>query len=96
MSRTGRYNIYPIAGLAAAALSFLMLTAVAATIRGGIGLVEISLIILDCGFGLVMPNLVVALQNGRQLTRAGGSHGDGRLLPFPRRHGSVRLRPEPS
>jgi hypothetical protein len=36
---------------------------VVATAGGGIGLVEVALIVLGIGFGLVMPNLVVAVQN---------------------------------
>jgi EmrB/QacA subfamily drug resistance transporter len=63
VAQTGKYKIYPVVGLAVAALSFLMLTAVAATGRLGIGFVEGSLVLLGCGFGFVMPNLVVALQN---------------------------------
>ena len=35
----------------------------AAASNGGIGVIEAALIILGGGFGLVMPNLVVALQN---------------------------------
>ena len=62
VSATGRYKIYPVAGLAAATLSYLVVMAVA-TLGGGIGVVEAALIVLGCGFGLVMPNLVVAIQN---------------------------------
>jgi hypothetical protein len=35
----------------------------AAAFGGGIGVIETALIALGCGFGMVMPNLVVALQN---------------------------------
>jgi EmrB/QacA subfamily drug resistance transporter len=77
VSRTGRYKIYPVAGLAAAALSFLMLTMVAVTNTGGIVLVEASLIILGCGFGLVMPNLVVALQNAVTSREQGAATATG-------------------
>ena len=62
VSATGRYKIYPVAGLAAATLSYLVVMA-AAALDGGIGVVEGALIVLGCGFGLVMPNLVVAIQN---------------------------------
>jgi MFS family permease len=62
VSATGRYKIYPVAGLAAATLSYLVIAAVSAT-GGGIGLVEVAFFFLGGGFGLVMPNLVVAIQN---------------------------------
>lgn len=62
VSRTGRYKMLTVAGLGAATLSFLVVM-IAATTGGGIGVIEISLIALGSGFGLVMPNLVVALQN---------------------------------
>jgi MFS family permease len=62
VSRTGRYKIFPVVGLAAAALSYVVVM-LAATIAGGIGVVEAALIVLGIGFGLVMPNLVVAIQN---------------------------------
>lgn len=77
VTRTGRYKIYPVIGLAGAALSFLMLTAVAATGVGGVGLVEASLVILGCGFGLVMPNLVVALQNAVTSREQGAATATG-------------------
>jgi EmrB/QacA subfamily drug resistance transporter len=62
VSRTGRYKIFPVVGLAAAALSYVVVM-LAATMAGGIGVVEAALIVLGIGFGLVMPNLVVAIQN---------------------------------
>jgi len=62
VSATGRYKIYPVVGLAGATLSYLVIMA-AATVGGGIGMVEAALIVLGIGFGLVMPNLVVAIQN---------------------------------
>ncbi len=62
VTRTGRFKTLTVAGLGAATLSF---TAVmwATTRGGGINMIEASLIILGCGFGLVMPNLVVSIQN---------------------------------
>lgn len=62
VSRTGRYKILPVLGLAAATLAFLavMWTSVAGA---SIGFLEVSLIVLGAGFGLVMPNLMVAIQN---------------------------------
>ncbi|NTW59529.1 MAG: DHA2 family efflux MFS transporter permease subunit [Nitrospirae bacterium] len=62
VSRSGRYKIFPVIGLAAAALSYIVVM-VAATMGTGIGVVEAALIVLGIGFGLVMPNLVVAIQN---------------------------------
>jgi len=62
VSASGRYKIFPVAGLAAASLSYLVVMA-AAAMGAGIGVVEVALIVLGFGFGLVMPNLVVAIQN---------------------------------
>jgi EmrB/QacA subfamily drug resistance transporter len=62
VSRTGRYKIFPVAGLAAATLAFLSVMW-AALAGASISFVEISLIVLGIGFGLVMPNLMVAIQN---------------------------------
>jgi EmrB/QacA subfamily drug resistance transporter len=62
VSRTGRYKIFPVAGLAAATLAFLAVMR-AAVAGASIGFFEVSLVILGMGFGLVMPNLMVAIQN---------------------------------
>jgi EmrB/QacA subfamily drug resistance transporter len=62
VSRTGRYKIFPVVGLGCASLSFIVVMWAAAS-NGGSGVIEASLIVLGCGFGLVMPTLVVALQN---------------------------------
>jgi predicted MFS family arabinose efflux permease len=62
VSRTGRYKIYPVVGLGCASLSFIIVMWAAAS-DSSIGVMEAALIALGCGFGLVMPNLVVALQN---------------------------------
>ncbi len=62
VSRTGRYKIFPVAGLAAAALAYLVVMA-AATADLSLAVIEAALIALGFGFGLVMPNLVVAIQN---------------------------------
>jgi EmrB/QacA subfamily drug resistance transporter len=62
VSATGRYKIFPVAGLAAASLAFLAVMWAAAT-GAGFAAIETSLIILGMGFGLVMPNLTVAIQN---------------------------------
>jgi predicted MFS family arabinose efflux permease len=62
VSGTGRYKTLTVLGLGCATLAFIavMITAAAG---GGIGAIETALIILGCGFGMVMPNLVVSIQN---------------------------------
>ena len=62
VSAIGRYKIFPVVGLAGAALSYVVVM-VAATMGGGLVVVEAALTVLGIGFGLVMPNLVVAIQN---------------------------------
>jgi Na+/melibiose symporter-like transporter len=62
VSRTGKYKIYPVVGLGCASLSFIVVMWAAAS-NVGVGVIEAAPIVLGCGFGLVMPNLVVALQN---------------------------------
>lgn len=62
VSRTGRYKIFPVVGLAAATLAFLAVMWAAAA-GAGLLFVEAALIALGLGFGLVMPNLMVAIQN---------------------------------
>ena len=70
VSRTGKYKVFPVAGLAAASLSFLAVMA-AASLHAGIVVIEVSLIVLGLGFGLVMPNLMVAIQNAVGLRELG-------------------------
>lgn len=62
VSSTGRYKSLTVFGLGAATLSFIAVM-FAAALGGGIGVIETALILLGCGFGMVMPNLVVAIQN---------------------------------
>lgn len=62
VTSTGRYKSMTVFGLGAATLSFIAVMFAAAT-GGGIGVIEAALILLGCGFGMVMPNLVVAIQN---------------------------------
>ncbi len=62
VSGTGRYKVLTVLGLGAATISFLAVMLVAA-LGGGIGVIETALIFLGCGFGMVMPNLVVSIQN---------------------------------
>jgi hypothetical protein len=62
VSRTGRYKIFPVFGLLAAALSY---AALAWSVRHGIHPlpVEAVLVVMGLGIGLVMPNLTTAIQN---------------------------------
>jgi EmrB/QacA subfamily drug resistance transporter len=62
VSWTGRYKIFPIIGLLVGASAFTAL-AVAALMRLNLAFIEVSLVFLGCGLGLVMPNLTVAIQN---------------------------------
>jgi EmrB/QacA subfamily drug resistance transporter len=62
VSRTGRYKMLPVVGLAAATLSFFGLGWGAAA-GYGIGLIEPLLVVLGLGLGMVMPTMTVALQN---------------------------------
>jgi EmrB/QacA subfamily drug resistance transporter len=72
VSMTGKYKIYPVAGLATASLAFLAVMA-AAALKAGIGVIEASLIVLGLGFGLVMPNLMVAIQNAVSIRDLGAA-----------------------
>ena len=70
VTRTGRYKIFPVVGLAAATLAFLAVMWAAMT-GAGVGVIEVALIVLGSGFGLVMPNLMVAIQNSVSLNELG-------------------------
>lgn len=62
VSATGKYKRFPVIGLAASALSFAMMAAVASN-QGSVVLLEFGVFVLGAGLGLVMPNLTVAIQN---------------------------------
>jgi len=62
VSRTGRYKLLTVLGLGASTASFIAVM-LAATFGHSIGVIEAGLICLGLGFGMVMPNLVVAIQN---------------------------------
>jgi EmrB/QacA subfamily drug resistance transporter len=62
VTRTGRYKVFPIVGLLVAATSFFVM-AWAAELAVGVAVMEVALVTLGCGFGFVMPNLTVAIQN---------------------------------
>jgi EmrB/QacA subfamily drug resistance transporter len=62
VSRTGRYKVFPVIGLAVALAAFLALSWFARS--GGLVLsLELTLVGLGVGLGLVMPNLTTAIQN---------------------------------
>ncbi|GFO56821.1 hypothetical protein GMSM_38280 [Geomonas sp. Red276] len=62
VSRTGRYKFLPVTGLAMAAAALLSVSR-AASAGSSLVLLEASVTALGFGFGLVMPNLTVAIQN---------------------------------
>jgi EmrB/QacA subfamily drug resistance transporter len=62
VSRTGRYKIFPVIGLASTAIALLVVMWTT-TVGGGLLVMEAALSLLGIGFGLVMPNLTVAIQN---------------------------------
>jgi MFS family permease len=69
VSRTGRYKIFPIIGLFTATVAFLtMAWAATADERQWM---EAALVALGIGLGLVMPTLVVAIQNAVARTDLG-------------------------
>ncbi len=62
VSRSGRYKIFPVVGLALA-VAALLAVMWASAVGAGIWPMEAALLLLGFGFGLVMPNLTVAIQN---------------------------------
>ncbi|HEY0835085.1 MAG TPA: MDR family MFS transporter, partial [Azospirillum sp.] len=82
IARSGRYKIYPIVGLALAALMFLAL-GVSERVSGDGLLSTLVLVPLGIGLGLVMPVMTVAVQNAvdrRDLGAATASVGFFRSL----------------
>ena len=82
VSRTGRYKIFPVIGLACVA-SALVGVMWAATVGAGVLVLEALLALLGFGFGFVMPNLTVAIQNSvetRELGMATATAGFFRSL----------------
>ncbi len=72
VSRTGRYKTLPVLGLFAASLAFLGL-AWSARARTGAAPVEALLVAMGLGVGLVMPNLITAIQNAVPRAELGGA-----------------------
>jgi len=62
VTRTGRYKMLPVVGLAAATVAFLGL-GWGAMAGYGIALIEPLMVVLGLGLGMVMPTMTVALQN---------------------------------
>ena len=82
VSRTGRYKIFPVVGLACVS-SALLVVMWAATVGAGVPVMEVALSLLGFGFGFVMPNLTVAIQNSvgpRELGMATATAGFFRSL----------------
>jgi EmrB/QacA subfamily drug resistance transporter len=62
VSRTGRYKIFPVLGLACATLAFIGMSA-AALEKAGANSFDALLVALGAGMGLVLPNVTTAVQN---------------------------------
>ncbi len=72
VSRTGRYKLLPVLGLAAATLSFAAL-AWAARNATGIPPIECILVVMGLGIGCVMPTMTTAIQNAVERSEMGGA-----------------------
>lgn len=82
VSRTGRYKIFPVLGLALAAIALLLIRW-AALAGADLPAIEAAVSMLGFGFGFVMPNLTVAIQNAvdpRELGMATATAGFFRSL----------------
>ena len=62
LSRTGRYKFLPVTGLSVSFAAFLLLSWLAIS-KATVVPLELSLVGLGFGLGLVMPNLTTAIQN---------------------------------
>lgn len=70
LSRSGKYKMVQVGGLAVAALSFGLL-AWAMQTGQGYGVLEPAIFALGAGLGLVMPNMTIAVQNALPPARRG-------------------------
>src|SRR6201746_1682448 len=61
ITRTGRYKAWPIAGTAIATLGMWLLSSLDETT--GSGVAALHMLVLGLGLGMVMPVLVLAVQN---------------------------------
>jgi EmrB/QacA subfamily drug resistance transporter len=64
MRRTGRYKRLPLAGLTVAALAFLLFATATATTPAALPMLYMAMI--GFGFGLVMPSMLVSVQNAAE------------------------------
>jgi EmrB/QacA subfamily drug resistance transporter len=62
VSRTGRYKLFPVCGLAVATMAYLAMGWAAAH-GTAVGWIEAVLVAMGLGIGFVMPNLTTAIQN---------------------------------
>ena len=72
VSATGRYKIFPVIGLAVAALTFAAMGWAAAE-DVSVGVIEVILVALGLGIGFVMPNLTTAVQGAVPRADLGGA-----------------------
>lgn len=82
VSKTGRYKIFPIIGLVCAT-SALLCVMWASAVGAGLLFIECALSMIGFGFGFVMPNLTIAIQNSvnpRELGMATATAGFFRSL----------------
>ena len=70
LSRSGKYKMVQVVGLAVALLAFAVLAWAMATSRG-YWVIEPAIFFLGTGLGLVMPNMTIAVQNALPLARRG-------------------------
>jgi EmrB/QacA subfamily drug resistance transporter len=70
LSRSGKYKMVQVAGLAVALLAFAVLAWAMETSRG-YWIIEPAIFLLGTGLGLVMPNMTIAVQNALPLARRG-------------------------
>jgi EmrB/QacA subfamily drug resistance transporter len=62
VTKTGRYKIFPVIGLALATAAFVLMSW-AARAGAGANAFDVLLVFLGAGAGLVMPNITTAIQN---------------------------------
>ena len=70
LSRSGKYKMVQVAGLAVAVVAFGVLSWAMETARG-YWVIEPAIFFLGAGLGLVMPNMTIAVQNALPLARRG-------------------------